>query len=113
VEDKDPSDDLERRFPAPPKHSDVPEPPKIEVKLPPSSTHSRPGNVVPGRYQKLAVAATAATSFVAPIVVLGVAGWWLDQRLHSTAGLCAFAGVVLGFIAGIVSLLGVIRQLKS
>ena len=71
----------------------------------------QPGSASPGKYQKLAVAATAATSFVAPVIVLGVAGWWLDQRLH-TIGMCAFVGTVIGFVVGIVSLLGIIRQLN-
>ena len=45
------------------------------------------------------------------VLVLGVGGWWLDQRLHS-GGICAFVGTVVGFIAGIVALLQVIRQLN-
>jgi hypothetical protein len=105
------NDDFSKRFPAPPPSSDVPEAPKIEVKLPPREGRPQPGTVAPGGYQKLAVAATAASSFVGPILVLGVGGWWLDQRLH-TNGTCAFIGTVVGFIAGIFSLLRVIQQLN-
>jgi hypothetical protein len=104
--------DLSKRFPAPPPSSELPEAPRIDVKLPPRQGTPQPGRVTPGAYQKLAVAATAATSFIAPIVVLGVGGWWLDQRLHSPIGICAFIGTVVGFIVGIVSLLRVIQQLN-
>ena len=105
-------DKISERFPAPPPSTDLPAAPKIDVKLPPRVDAPQAGRVAPGSYQKLAVAATAATSFIAPIVVLGVGGWWLDQRLHSPIGICAFVGVVLGFIVGIISLLRVIQQLN-
>jgi len=91
---------------------DLPETPKIDVKLPALPHVQQRGSVAPGAYRKVAIAATAASSFISPILVLGVGGWWLDQRLHS-GGLCAFAGTVIGFIAGIVALLQVIRQLNQ
>ena len=100
------------RFAPPPHLPDVPEAPKIDVKLPSRESGPKQGTVAPGGYQKLAVAATAASSFIAPIIVLGAGGWWLDQRFHGSNGLFAFAGTVLGFIAGIVSLLRVIKQLN-
>jgi hypothetical protein len=90
---------------------DLPEAPKINVKLPVLPDVPRPGSPAPGAYRKVAIAATAASSFISPILVLGVGGWWLDQRLHS-GGICAFIGTVIGFIAGIVALLQVIRQLN-
>lgn len=105
-------DDIEKRFPVPPPSSELPEAPKIEVRLPPASDPLRRGAVKPGGYRKLAIAATAASTFVAPILVLSVGGWWLDQRLH-TSGICAFIGAIVGFIAGIVSLLRVIQQLNQ
>ena len=104
--------DLRQRFPAPPRGGDVPAPPKVEVKLPPPAGKPQPGTVTPGKYQKLAVAATAATSFAAPIVILSVGGWWLDQRLHNSTAIFAFLGTVVGFAVGILALLRVIQQLN-
>ena len=69
-------------------------------------------SVAPGSYRKVAIAATAASSFITPILVLGVGGWWLDQRFH-TGGILAFVGAVIGFAAGIIALLQVIRQLNQ
>jgi hypothetical protein len=105
-------DDLAKRFPASPAPPEIPDAPKIEVKLPPRAGAPQPGTVAPGGYHKLAVAATAASTFVTPIIVLGVGGWWLDQRLHMTTALFAFIGTVLGFIAGVVGLMRVIQQLN-
>ncbi len=100
------------RFAAPIRSTDVPEPPKVAVQLPPRAGKPQPGTVAPGSYQKVAIAATAASSFIAPILVMGVGGWWLDQRLHTSIGICAFVGTVVGFIVGILSLLRVIQQLN-
>ena len=89
----------------------LPDAPKIDVKLPELPGAQQQGKVAPGAYRKVAIAATSASSFISPILVLGVGGWWLDQKLHS-GGICAFVGTVIGFIAGIVALLQVIRQLN-
>src|ERR1051326_2745150 len=99
--DKDKRDkEFSERFPAPPPSTDLPEAPKIEVKLPPVGGKQAPGSVKPGAYRKVAIAATAASSFVTPILVLALGGVWLDKRLH-TGGICAFIGAVLGFIVGV------------
>jgi hypothetical protein len=105
-------EEIPERFPAPPPPAAMPEAPKIEVKLPPLPGKPTPGTVAPGAYTKVAVAATAASSFITPIVVLGVGGWWLDQRLHFGISICAFIGTVLGFILGILALMRVIQQLN-
>jgi hypothetical protein len=104
--------DRPSRFPAAPAPANIPVAPKVEVKLPPHPDTPQKGSVVPGGHQKLAVAATAASSFVTPIIVLGAGGWYLDQKLHHQIALLAFAGTLLGFIVGIMALLRVIQQLS-
>lgn len=93
--------------------SDLPEPPSIQASLPPRPDVPQKGTVAPGGYQKLAVAATAASSFIAPIIVLGLGGWWLDQKLHLQPALLGFVGTLLGFVVGIISLMRVIKQLSK
>ena len=105
-------EEVPERFPAPPPPTAIPEAPKIDVKLPPVAGKQASGAVAPGAYRKVAIASTAASSFIAPILVLGVGGWWLDQRLHTSVGICAFIGTVLGFIVGVLTLMRVIRQLN-
>jgi hypothetical protein len=104
--------DLPGRFPDLPPAPEIPEPPKLSHLIPPHVTRRQPGTVEPGSYNKMALATTAASSFIMPILVLSVGGWWLDKKLHTSPWL-AFGGVVIGFIAGIVSLLNVIRRLEE
>src|SRR5581483_8359396 len=104
-------ENLINRFPDVPPGPEVPEPPKIKSKLPPHPAKPEPGSFQPGSYNKMAIAATAASSFIMPIIVLSVAGWWLDGKLH-TAPWLAFTGVLVGLIAGVASLLNVIKRLE-
>ncbi len=104
-------DDLLQRFPDLPPGQELPEPPKLSHLIP-RPVKPPSGSIEPGSYNKMAIAATAASSFIMPILVLSVAGWWLDEKLHTKPWL-AFGGVVLGFIAGTVSLLNVIKRLEE
>jgi F0F1-type ATP synthase assembly protein I len=80
--------------------------------LPPHPAKPRPGAVEPGGYNRLALATTAATSFIMPIIVLSVGGWWLDQKLHHTTFWIAFIGVMVGMVVGVASLLNVIKRMQ-
>lgn len=110
MEHKDEADDALSGIPEPP---GVPEPPRIAVKLPPHGGAARPGSVRPGGYQKLAIASTAASSFVTPVIVLGLGGYYLDQRLHHQTSWFAFAGTMLGFVVGVMALLRIIGRLSK
>src|SRR5271170_1156173 len=82
-EAREDEENLLRRFPKVPAAPDVPDVPKLKPTLPPHPDRStRPGKVEPGSYNGLVVAATAASSFIMPIMVLTVVGWFLDSRLH-------------------------------
>jgi hypothetical protein len=112
-EEEDEAERLLKRFPDLPPVPDVPETPVLKPTLPPHPETMRQGKVEPGSYSKMAVAATAATSFILPIILFGVGGWWLDQRMKHEVAYLAFAGVVLGFIVGITSLMGTIKRLSD
>ncbi|HZP80427.1 MAG TPA: AtpZ/AtpI family protein [Chthonomonadaceae bacterium] len=104
-------DALQSRFPDLPPMPEAPDVPKLSPKLPPHPKQPGEGDFQPGSYNKMAIAATAASSFIMPIIVLSVAGWWLDGKLH-TAPWLAFTGVLVGLIAGVASLLNVIKRLE-
>lgn len=89
---------------------DAPEIPRLDPKLPRHPTQARPPDVAPGAYGKMAIASTAATSLIMPIIVFAVGGMFLDRKLH-TDPWGAFIGVVLGFVAGIAALMNVMRRL--
>jgi hypothetical protein len=112
-EEQGEGEQIEERFPnlPPPEAPDVPE---LKPKLPPHpDRHSKPGAVEPGSYNKMALAATAASSFIMPIVALSVLGWWLDNRLHHETSWLAFIGVLVGMVVGISSLLRVMNRLSE
>ncbi len=103
---------IENRFPAMPPLPNLPEVPKYDAKLP-DWNKPRKGTVEPGAYSKVAVAATAATSFIMPVIILGGGGWWLDQKLKHDTAWFALVGVIVGFIVGVTSLLRVIQKLQD
>lgn len=104
-------DNLKSRFPEIPLHADAPSPPKIEVQLPPHPKVKEAGSDS-RQMGKMAIASTAASAFVSPIIILSVAGWWLDQKMKTGPWL-AFSGVVLGFVVGVVQLLRITNKLNE
>jgi hypothetical protein len=112
MSDEDEKKREEERFPAVPRSREAPAPPKLDVKLPPHPSTPRTGAVEPGAYNKMAIATTAATSFIMPVILLSVGGYFLDQKLHTSPWL-AFGGVVVGFVTGIVALMRVMRKLSD
>ncbi len=95
-----------------PKDIDLPEVPKISVALPPNPEKKREGVPEPGSLGKMGLAYTAATSFVAPIIVLSIIGFLLDKKFGHSQGLFVIGGVVIGFIVGVVSLLNVVKKME-
>jgi hypothetical protein len=105
---------LFKRFPDVPPLPSVPNAPKLAPKLPPyPDKHPRPGQVAPGSYNKMAIATTAASAFIMPIIVLSVGGWYLDNKLHHKTDWLAFLGVLIGMIVGVSSLLKVVSRLSD
>ena len=114
-DEQDAEDALIKRFPAPPsfdREDDVPTPPRIKVDLPPHPDKPRPGAVEPGSYKGTALAYQAASSFIMPIILLGLLGWFLDGRFH-TNGIATIIFFILGFVVGIFSLLRIVNQMDD
>ncbi len=114
-EEKTPREDeesLEARFPELPPLPELPKAPKIEAKLPP-----RPSKTAKQReessYGKSAIVLSAVSAFLAPIVVLCLAGYWLDVRLKNKTYWFAFAGVIVGMITGTISLVGLLQKISE
>ncbi len=105
-------EERQAQFPNVPRAPQVPEPPKMTSPLPPHPAKPRPGAVEPGGYNKLALATTAATSFIMPIIVLSVGGWWLDQKMHHATAWFAMSGVLVGLVVGVSALLKIVSRLE-
>jgi len=106
-------DDLNQRFPRMPQAPEAPEPPKIQANLPPHPDKPKPGSVRPGQYNKMALAFTAANSFIMPVLILGALGIFLEQRFGHNKGMFAILGILLGLVVGIVGLMNVIKKLSD
>ena len=105
-------DDLQARFPVVPPAPQVPHPPRMTQPLPPHPEKPRPGAIVPGSYSKMAMATTAASSFIMPIILLSLGGWWLDQKMHHATAWLAFIGVLVGLVVGVSALLKIVNRLE-
>lgn len=110
----DEADDLNQRFPVPPTVGTAPETPKLVRRdLPPHPEKPRQGAIEPGAYTNMGLAATAATSFIMPIIVCGLFGLYvLDARFH-LAPWGTVGGFTLGFIVGIMSLMRVVNRMSQ
>ena len=112
-EQEDEADALLKRFPAvPPLPNDVPEPPKIKVDLPPHPNKPIPGASNATDIRSSALAYQAASSFIMPIILLGLLGWFLDGRFHKN-GIITVVFFILGFVVGVVSLLNVVNKMND
>lgn len=106
-------DELSGRFPTMPNLNAIPDAPKLSVQLPPHPDRPKPGSIEPGGYNNLALAATAATSFIMPVLVLSVGGIYLDRALHHKTPWFAMAGVIFGMVVGISALMRVINKMSK
>ena len=71
---------------------DLPEVPKLAPILPPNPLNKQaPGNG-PGSSQKAAIATTAASAFVMPVLVLSVGGYYLDKKIKDAVPWFAILG---------------------
>ncbi len=94
-------------------HDDLPEVPKLAPVLPPHPGKAAERGQGPGSNQKAAIATTAASAFVTPVLVLSVGGYFLDKKIHDAVPWFAMLGVVVGMIVGITALLRIIKKLEE
>ena len=92
----------------------IPEPPKLDPKLPahPDKAPSNSDSVA-ASYSGSAIATSAVSSFVTPIIVLSLGGYWLDQRMKHKTPWFSMVGVIVGLILGVSSLMRVMDRLSK
>lgn len=98
------------RFPEVPPIPEVPEAPRLAKVTPPRKPAAMSNASEPGSYRDQALAYTAASQFVTPILALGLAGWWLQGRFHF-APWGVLIGFTVGFVVGVASLLKVVNRM--
>ncbi len=89
---------------------ELPEVPELRPNLPP---HPRqPASQDAKQYRQMGLAYTIPAALVAPIVVLTLGGWWLDERFHKSPAF-TLAGAVLGMISGVVNMIRIANKLND
>ncbi len=106
------SEKSEPRFPEVPGTPDVPEAPKLAPVTRPARPKAGPA-LEPGSINKSALAATAASSFIMPIIILAVLGYFIDQKLHHSTYYLALIGLLVGLVVGVSSLLKIVNKLSK
>lgn len=100
-------EEIERKLPPIP---DIPEPPSIQSKLPkyPDKGESQESNAV----RKMGLAYSLPIMLVAPVLLLTLAGAWLDGKLK-TAPWFTLGGVLLGLISGLMNMIRTANKLNE
>lgn len=91
----------------------IPEPPKLNPKLPAHPAEAKQNTQAGRDYSKAVIASSAVSAFLAPIMVLCLGGYWLDQRLKHITPWFSMAGVIVGLALGVTSLMRVLDRLSK
>ena len=91
----------------------APEPPRLAVTLPQHPVHRDQQSVIATSYRKSAMASSAVTGFVMPIITLCLGGYWLDQKWKHEVPYLAMVGVVVGLIVGVSTLLRTLNKMSG
>ena len=90
---------------------DLPEVPKLAVTLPPHPADAQKAETPASSYAKTAIASQAAGALVTPIIVGTFAGVWLDKKFNTNW--ITIALVLVGFVAGVVALMQILKKLAD
>jgi F0F1-type ATP synthase assembly protein I len=93
-----------------PRVPELPQPPKIDVKLPKLSDKAEEQKVE--QLRKMGVAYNIPASLIAPIIVLSVGGIWLDKRFGGGSIFTAI-GLILGVIVGFMNMIRMVQRLDK
>ena len=86
----------------------IPDAPTLKPNLPPIKKQSEEAR----NYQQMGLAYTLPAALVAPIVVLTLLGWWLDERFHKSPTF-TLAGALLGMVTGFINMFRIANKLDK
>jgi hypothetical protein len=89
---------------------EVPRAPSLKPSLPPRPVPG--GSEKPSDLQKAGVAYTLPASLIAPIIVLTVAGYWLDEK-YGKYPVFTIAGALLGTVSGFINMIRIANKLNK
>jgi hypothetical protein len=97
-------------LPKVPEVPDVPGAPRLTPRLPPrpiSRAAEKPSDL-----HKAGIAYTLPASLIAPIIVLTVAGYWLDEKYQKYPAF-TIAGALLGTVSGFINMIRIANKLNK
>ena len=97
------------RLPEVPAIPELPHAPKLSPALPP---RPKPPSEERTDLQKAGIAYTLPASLIAPIIVLTIAGYWLDERFHKSPAF-TIAGALLGAVSGFINMIRIANKLNE
>ena len=104
----EPSREEEDGFPGVPSVPTLPEAPKLRPNLPPIKKPSEEAR----NYQQMGLAYTLPAALVAPILVLTLLGWWLDEKFHRSP-IFTLCGALLGTVTGFINMFRIANKLDK
>ncbi len=89
---------------------ELPQVPRLDPKLPPRNEPRVSDDSK--QYRQMGIAYTIPAALIAPIVVLTLGGWWLDERFHRSPTF-TLAGALLGMVSGLINMLRIANRLND
>ena len=99
----------EEQLPEVPAIPELPTVPKLSPALPP---RPKPPAEERTDLQKAGIAYTLPASLIAPIIVLTIAGYWLDERFHKSPAF-TIGGALLGAVSGFINMIRIANKLNE
>lgn len=102
------SESDEERIPKVPPIPDLPKAPELRPNLPAKPQHPSSERT---DLQKAGIAYTLPASLIAPVIVLTIGGYWLDQKLNKYP-IFTITGALLGTISGFINMIRIANKLN-
>ena len=106
---EDENEALDPELPAVPSVPELPRAPNLSPSLPP---RPKPPSEERNDLQKAGIAYTIPASLIAPIIVLTIGGYWLDEKFERYP-LFTISGALLGSIAGFINMIRIANKLNK
>jgi F0F1-type ATP synthase assembly protein I len=100
----DPGEQQERPWPELPDVPELPEAPVLKPNLPPREKRSAREIEEQETTRRMGLAYIIPTALIAPIVLLTLAGWWLDDHFHKSPYF-TLGGALLGTVSGFINMI--------
>lgn len=110
MQDERSSESGHEKLPEVPSAPRLPDAPVIRADLPARPTESQSEGLK--QYRNMGIAYTIPMALLAPIVVLLVGGWWLDQRFHKSP-VFTLAGALVGTVVGFINMFRLASRLND